>query len=362
MNYLTYAPSVDVYIAATRNGTTKYYDVSQDISSCKVTRRVNDASSFSLTLSNKNRKYNGLFMAMDRITIYATKTEKTRLLTGYITEVDAFSLYAKDINISGKCSLYQLQQTYWDNLLLASQQMVKTNYTDPFGDGGLWKAAYNMIVQVGHWSEDSVLIASDIPQSVIDWAASVYATQKGDIEQSESVMKSFERALKEHGPSLGAASTSGSIIDSESGGIRLSGDESKASDAQKKLVQVAQSGSVPGEGGMCLKWVGDVYEVAGYPFQRYWGAIEVWRNRQSHKSYGSNKTGIPLGACVVTTGSGSNGAGHIGIYIGGGKVISEVGGQRVETVDGFGSWANDYIDGRAGWCGWVGPSCSIDWK
>lgn len=360
MNYLAYTPSVEAYIAVNRNGEKKYYDVSKDITNASVTRNENNPSEFSITLANKNRKYNGLFMPFDCITIYASKTERYRLLTGYITSVDVFKLYSGDFKIKGKCTLYTLQQKFWDKNLKASYEL--TNIEDmSIGDQSLSQVTFRLLTQVGGWALDSINISKDIPQQVISWARELYEAQKTDLDQGANVVDAFNKMLKESTSSVGGVSGNADSGRS-SGGVALTGDEKKASAEQKKIVETATNGSVPGQYFYCLKWVGDVYQAAGHPFIRLPGAIDVWRQRESQTAYGRDKDKIPLGAAVITTGSGSDGYGHIGIYIGGGQVISEVGGQRTETLEGFCSWAGDTIDGMRGWCGWVCPDCGITWK
>ena len=63
---------------------------------------------------------------------------------------------------------------------------------------------------------------------------------------------------------------------------------------------------------------------------------------------------IPIGASVYGTGSGSSGPyGHVGIYIGDGKVIdSQTGGIIVSTMEEWLSWQVDTLDGKQGWLGW----------
>ena len=293
MNYLTYSPSIEAYVDVSRDGGHKYYDISQDITSASIERAVDDSSSFSIKLSNKNRKYNGLFQSMDRITIYASKTERYRLLTGYITDVDAFKLYSGDFSISGRCSLYQLQRKYWDPGLEESQRLVFLERSNPWSDGGYWRSVYNLLVEVGGWDANSIAIQSELPKSVIDWAYGIYQSQANDIELSQSIIRAFDDVLKTHGPKMSSSSqtaatpgaTAASGTTAESGG-NVSGGDGNASSAQSAIVSKATSGTVPGNYGWCLKWVGDVYESAGYPFERYWGAIDVWRNRQSHDAYG----------------------------------------------------------------------------
>ena len=361
MNILSYSPKVEAYVAIGEGGG-NVVDLTPDIVLATVSRVSDGASSFTIKLQNELKKYNGLFTQMDRVKIYVTKVERTALITGYITKAPSYSLYGGDVTIEGQCSLYRLQQLYWDPCLMESQRLLGYEANEREWDSVL----RNLLTKVGGVPESSISIG-DISPAMITWARQLYEAHQEDQSQLKDMVDEFYNILQTHGPT---ASTSGmaaaaGAAGSSGGTAKLTGDEKKASQAQKEIVEVATSGSVPGSGGMCLQWVNDVYQVAGYPFTRYPGAIDVWRNRESASAYSSDMSKIPLAAAVVTTGSGSGGNGHIGIYIGGGEVISEVGGQRVETVEGFGSWSSfDTIDGMTGMCGFVCPSTdpAIDWK
>ncbi len=120
---LMYSPWVKVLVAhcSGPGGQYEYYDVSEDVTDCTVSRKVGDASDFSVKLLNNNGKYNNLFEPMDLVTIYATKEgNTTRLITGYMTNVSKFTLYPGDYSFRGKCSLYRLQKLYWDPYLKRS--------------------------------------------------------------------------------------------------------------------------------------------------------------------------------------------------------------------------------------------------
>lgn len=357
MQVLSYSPKVEAY-AKSRRGVV---DLSGDIVDLSVSRVVDGSSTFSAKLQNKGGKYNGLFGCFDPIVIYATKSERVKLFTGYITSFDVFKLYNADFSISGLCTLYRLQQLYWDPQLMSSQKLMRNTYRQMENfDNGCVEIAERLLTNVAGWPADNIVVQEKIPDGAIEWAAELYAMKADDVVQARQMVDEFYEILQTHGPSAvsGHVESSGK----SSGGLSLSGDDAKASDAQKALVEKATGGTVPGSCGWCLQWVQDVYESAGYPFYRYDFAVDVWRNRESHDAYGEDLGKIPLGSCVVTSGSGSSGAGHIGIYIGGGQVISEVGGQRTESLDSFGSWATDWIDGQSGTYGWVCPSCGIDWK
>ena len=202
MNYLTYSPSCEAYIAANDNGVIKYYDVTQDISGMSVTLNINDASTFTISLSNKLRKYDGLFQSMDRVRIVSTKTERYALMTGYITDVTALQMYAGDIQIRGKCPIYRLQQTFWDPGLIASQELMGIGYSG-FDMNGYVDVVYNLLMQVGGYNEENIMIG-DMPQSVVDFAREVYSSQSGGLEQTESMLKAFDDVLSTHGPKFSA--------------------------------------------------------------------------------------------------------------------------------------------------------------
>lgn len=221
MNYLAYTPSCEAYIASNNNGEVKYYDVSKDIASLEVSLKTNDASSFTLRLSNKNRKYDGLFSSMDRIVLYATKTERYRLLTGYINETTVLQMYAGDIVIRGFCALYRLQRLYWDKGLEASQALMQQKDFDWSGD--IVQTARKLLTYVGGYPYDSIAIG-EVPQQVIDWAREIYLTQKGDVEQAGRVMDAFDKMLKEHGPVMsggGSSSADAALGGGGTGPIKL---------------------------------------------------------------------------------------------------------------------------------------------
>ena len=120
---------------------------------------------------------------------------------------------------------------------------------------------------------------------------------------------------------------------------------------QKKIVEIASSGKDLGLGaGMCQAWVAEVYSQAG----QSWVSAPCASEAANQWLVSKDKNNIPLGATVYghayirPNGSQAmcNGheAGHVGIYIGNGKVASNVGGIRIETLD---SWIASF-----GWKGW----------
>lgn len=370
MQVLSYSPKVEAYA---RVGDGVVVDLSQDIISAGVVREIDASSTFNITLQNKGGKYNGMFGCFDGIVIYATKSERVKLFTGYITEFDVFKLYDADFKISGLCTLYRLQQLYWDPQLMSSQELMRNDWSLAGGfDNGCMGVATRLLTNVAKWPEDGIFAQEKIPDDVVAWATELYAMKADDMSQARQMVDEFYEILQTHGPKFSSTSTSAksSGAAGESGGLKLSGDEAKASDDQKKIASVAISGTVPGEGGMCLGWVNQVYQAAGFVSGLLGsdGAVDVWRGRASAASYSSDLSKIPLGACLVGSGSGSAGAiyGHIGIYVGSGQVVSEVGassGPVQESVESFYAWQTASCDGYVGAMGWVCPGdCGIDWR
>jgi len=81
-----YAPQVRVYVEAGGNYYRKdtrprTYDVSEDLVSGTLTRRVDGVSDFSFTLLNPRRKYDSIFTPNDRITVLMKRVTWVRVFT-----------------------------------------------------------------------------------------------------------------------------------------------------------------------------------------------------------------------------------------------------------------------------------------
>lgn len=138
--------------------------------------------------------------------------------------------------------------------------------------------------------------------------------------------------------------------------------EGVMTDVSQKIIDAINKTGWPGK-SRCLQWVDDVYENAGLTVTRKTSAYEAY------KAYciSTDKSAIPVGATVYGTGSGTAGGayGHVGIYIGDGKVVDSVSdGINTSTLEEWIGWQencaiNDYnqlkdINGKDqhGWLGW----------
>lgn len=136
---------------------------------------------------------------------------------------------------------------------------------------------------------------------------------------------------------------------SENGGAVAAGD-GVMTDISQLIIDATNRTAWPGK-SLCAKWVDDVYDNAGVGACRHASAYESAK----HHMISTDRTAIPIGAAVYGTGSGSSGPyGHIGIYIGDGKIIDSVGsGVKVwNSIDEWLSWQVDVLDGKQGWLGW----------
>jgi len=104
----------------------KYYDLSPDIVQASVNRVLNGPSTATLTLQNKNYKYDGLFMPMDTIAIWMKRDRELQVFSGYITAVPIYSV--GNVQLECKCTLARLERLYWDpGFIFTSQKL----YYDP---------------------------------------------------------------------------------------------------------------------------------------------------------------------------------------------------------------------------------------
>ena len=127
-------------------------------------------------------------------------------------------------------------------------------------------------------------------------------------------------------------------------------------EANAKQVEVARNAGLgrsthPATYGWCAAWVSGVYAYTGGITPPHGDAIDYWNK---WKASGSTRMdNIPIGACVISTGDPTYG--HIGIYLGGGVVASNLGYVKIETIQSF-SNVSAVCQGHLGFVGWVWPN------
>jgi len=172
-----YSPDISVAIHTVNNGV---IDVSADIVNFQMSRQINSVSSFSCTLNNPLRKYNRMINTMDRITVFLKRTQFIQCFTGLVTYAPIETLVPTPITIQASCTLYILQNTYWDDTLLEFQQLLLNMFdqtaqsTDQTqNDGGVGQALVNVLYRVAGWNPDKIHVQG-IPQKFINNAVQVY--------------------------------------------------------------------------------------------------------------------------------------------------------------------------------------------
>ena len=116
------------------------------------------------------------------------------------------------------------------------------------------------------------------------------------------------------------------------GGVGNGAEYKASSEVQKKIVDAAFITPSPGP-GWCAMWVSQVYQNAGLGYIGG-NANDMYRNF----TFTSDRSKLKVGMLVAVESSSSGSTagltyGHVGIYIGDGKVIDNIGHIRVTTLD-----------------------------
>ncbi|MGX7112258.1 CHAP domain-containing protein [Gemella cuniculi] len=119
---------------------------------------------------------------------------------------------------------------------------------------------------------------------------------------------------------------------SSNGGVGGGKEYEASTEVQKKIVNAAYITPSPGA-GWCAMWVSQVYQNAGLGYIGG-NANDMYRNY----TFTSDRSKLKVGMLVAVESSSSGGEagrtyGHVGIYIGDGKVIDNIGRIRVTTLD-----------------------------
>ncbi|HEM4881352.1 TPA: CHAP domain-containing protein [Streptococcus suis] len=119
---------------------------------------------------------------------------------------------------------------------------------------------------------------------------------------------------------------------SANGGVGGGNEYEASTEVQKKIVNAAYITPSPGA-GWCAMWVSQVYQNAGLGYIGG-NANDMYRNY----TFTSDRSKLKVGMLVAVESSSSGSTagltyGHVGIYIGDGKVIDNIGYIRVTTLD-----------------------------
>jgi len=169
---LVYSPDCEVLIS-TKTG---IIDISRDLVGGNIQRSGDGVSFASLQLANKGRRYNNVLSRMDRVIIRMRRVKWITVFTGYLNSVPAITLYPGVVQITASCTLKRLKYTYWDPGLPASAALfdqVAANANNKAGankDSGIGFMLQNILIKVGGWQEDQIII-QDFPTAFVDYLA-----------------------------------------------------------------------------------------------------------------------------------------------------------------------------------------------
>ena len=161
---------------------------------------------------------------------------------------------------------------------------------------------------------------------------------------------------------MGAKALSGSYTKAYRPPADLGGDgpaDDTMSEAGRRIVSAARSVGSPG-GGLCAKWVSQVYAAAGYGYVSG-DACDQYARWCSSSNLSTLRPGMIV--AVPTHPHTSAGAvyGHVAIYVGGGMVMDNIGYIRTTSLE---HWLGYYGSNNGGqgtaearW-GWAAPNLS----
>lgn len=126
----------------------------------------------------------------------------------------------------------------------------------------------------------------------------------------------------------------------------------RMTEAQRSVVDAAIDTETAGE-GMCLAWVNDVFESAGWEFERLWAASEAYQIWCHSTDRHDLKPGMIVAVESTDT---SPVAGHIAIYIGNGMVRDNEtwGGKGVVKTRSLDEWVEMFGKVSTPKWGWAG--------
>lgn len=210
MAVFMYAPGIAIYISTQSNG---IIDVSGDVTQGTMVRRSDGISTFSFSLQNPFRKYQGVFTPNDRIIVMMKRVSWVRVFTGYLNQVPLVTAWPSTIQMTASCSLKRLQYWFWDPGLPASQAMIAQAMSSAQNaeDGGTAAAVLSVLQNVVGWPATNVHIAG-VPQAWSGWAYKIAQAVKADDAAADTLAQQLYTALAS--PGIVGGTVGGGVVPS----------------------------------------------------------------------------------------------------------------------------------------------------
>jgi peptidoglycan hydrolase CwlO-like protein len=171
-------------------------------------------------------------------------------------------------------------------------------------------------------------------------------SQLVDQRDSEVVAYNNARAAEETAAAAAAAAASSSSSSSGSSSSQLA-----SSGSQQAVVNACYSVASPGA-GYCAMWVSEVMEAAGVGYVGG-NACDMYANYCTSSNRSDLQVGMIIAVSTHSLTSAGRLYGHVGIYVGGGTVMDNVGYIRSISVDTWISTYDTTVTPRWGWAGGV---------
>lgn len=269
----------------------------------------------------------------DRIEINGNKANWKDVLSVYAVKVTTYPDNPMEIATVDENKKSILSNIFWDMNSIDSKSETRTEtkeITSTDDDG-------NEVITIEEVTVKVLTIT--ISSKTADDMSEQYSF---DDKQKEYLAELMSEKNDKLWASIIFSTGSGNNVDIDIDSIDF-GDET-VNDTQRKIVAVAtnsESYGISAGSGYCQAWVADVYQaVTGSRGSAHCAlcAADMW-------AVSSDWSKIPVGATVY--GYASNPYGHVGIYIGNGKVIHNLSGTvKVQSLE---SWVKDFKGFAWGW-------------
>lgn len=189
-------------------------------------------------------------------------------------------------------------------------------------------------------------------QAKQDEASAVVANLSDDVralmeKRDAEVLAAAEEEKRQAAAAEAARKAAAASASSGSSGVSGTINSGNASSKGQAIVNACYQVGSPGS-GLCAMWVSQVYSRAGYGYPGG-NANNMYWNYCTSSNKGDLQPGMIIAVSTWTGTSAGRIYGHVGIYIGGGMVMHNVG--SIQTM-GLDTWINTYgttVTPRWGW-------------
>lgn len=154
-----YSPDVAAYVATETAGV---IDLSRDIISFTIVRRVNAISELSLVVNNKHNRYDRTIGRMSRIVVFLKRVRWLQAFSGYVTEAPYMTVVPDTATIRAECTLKRLAHSYWDPYAPESIATFYPVSQSDMGfsqrDGGAAASMFRLLTLVAQWDPKKIWI------------------------------------------------------------------------------------------------------------------------------------------------------------------------------------------------------------